>query len=308
MTPLDPGHSRETEINLEALTAEKGSGAKGLSPVQVLQREIEDSLKTLPVVPERLTKPDPLIVAAKSSLEKNNREYSFQNLVPAFSGFLAIKVGKANFGRALRFMDTLIKALRATGNDILVDGGSTYALVGGERLSISLREKLTRTKEGDGRNSPEYAPSGLLIFSMEGMWGKEWRDGKLPLESMLTNILATMEIKAQETREWRLASQRREERTRQDLEKQQAEELERLKQLLRDAQRWRQVQLIRDYVTDIQRNAEANGTSALELRQWGEWANRKADWLDPTFSVNDDLLDGFDKDSLTQKKAAAFIW
>jgi hypothetical protein len=41
-------------------------------------------------------------------------------------------------------MDNIIKALKALGNDVVIEHQSTYAVILGERFEISLREALRR--------------------------------------------------------------------------------------------------------------------------------------------------------------------
>ncbi len=89
--------------------------------------------------------------------------------------------------------------MRVRSNHVKARHSTTYAVIKGEEIEISLREKLQRTiVEEKNWNTAIYKPTGVLIFKMDrSAWVKEWVDGKLPLEQQLSNIIASLEIKAQ---------------------------------------------------------------------------------------------------------------
>jgi hypothetical protein len=57
------------------------------------------------------------------------------------------------------------------------------------------------------------------------------------------------------------------------------------KELMNAAKRWKQAELLREYL-----NATPNPDS-----EWLTWANYKADWLDPNINAEDELMAGVDK-------------
>lgn len=79
-------------------------------PSKILQQQIEQEMKPALSVPEKLSNPDKLIVAARESLNKKDR-YEHNGIMSCERGELDIRVARPNIPRALRFMDTLIKAL-----------------------------------------------------------------------------------------------------------------------------------------------------------------------------------------------------
>lgn len=81
-----------------------------------MTKEIKASMPPVSV-PQRLTQPDPLVVQAKQSLLSENESSLFRlnGMVRCGSGQLDIVVTLKNVGRALRFMDALIKALYSRG-------------------------------------------------------------------------------------------------------------------------------------------------------------------------------------------------
>ena len=121
-------------------------------------------------------------------------------------GQLTIRVAPSNIGRALRFMNTMIKLLRVRNHDIIAEGSGTYAVIGNERIKISLKEKLQFEHNNDGLLPTwEYGPTGILTFRIEELiHNKEWKDGKLKLEDQLSRILAKLELEAKRKKEERI--------------------------------------------------------------------------------------------------------
>jgi hypothetical protein len=98
------------------------------SPLVILQKEIERDNKSLLKVPSKLSDPDKLIIAAKNRLtgqKPNSYKYSRDfGLVYCSRNELDIAVSPDNVERALLFMDSLIKLLRARGCDMKVEHDS----------------------------------------------------------------------------------------------------------------------------------------------------------------------------------------
>ncbi|MCX2741449.1 hypothetical protein [Pontibacter anaerobius] len=312
--PLPSEYNGESEVDLAKYSTGRGTNQVADSPIVLLQLEIENELKSLIHVPAKLTNPDTLITAARENIESNNRKYNYENIVSNSSGFLDINVSINVLPRALRFMNTFIKALRARGHFVQVQSHTTYVVIREEKIEVLVREKLNRkmvpSKYG---SSAEDTPSGILIFKMgNGYSAKEWKDGKLPVEQRLSLILASLELKAKERKEQRIASEKaaEERRIRQriqyELEQRQEKELIRFKKLLQLAKQWRDAQMLRDYISGVKQQAISSDTLTEEVNHWVDWANEKADWYDPTVKRQDELLDGVDKETLILKKSSNY--
>jgi len=130
--------------------------------------------------PAKLINPDKLIISARNTLiKKKHKDYRYSGTVQTARGEINIRVAPVNVGRALRIFDTLIKLLRARNYDIIVRYSKTYAVIQDEELEISLKEKLKIVYVKDHRwERREYHPTGILTFRLEGIYYKEWRDGK----------------------------------------------------------------------------------------------------------------------------------
>jgi hypothetical protein len=75
--------------------------------------------KTLPLtVPKKLNYPDALVVAAQKKLMEYKDSKYHDNGMVRYDGAFTIRVSRHNIGRALRFMDTLIKLLKERGHNL----------------------------------------------------------------------------------------------------------------------------------------------------------------------------------------------
>lgn len=311
--PLPAVDNIEQEIDFESYN-DCNYNQKILSSLALLQKEIEDKHKDLLTVPPKLSDPDKLVAEAKEHLEAEKKDRLFKGVVHTYGDKISIKVSPANISRALRFFNALIKLLRTRGHHVKIKYQTTYAIVEGEEIEISLREKLHRTMvEEKHWNTAKYTPSGTLVFKMDrSISTKEWVDGKLLIEQCLSGIVANLELKAKQEIERKIKwqkhaeEQREREKIERELEARQEKELDSFKKLLQEAHRWNQVKLIREYIEDVRQNTVASNNLSDELHTWLEWASKKADWYDPQVSGADELMSKVDKDTLTLKKKFSF--
>ena len=311
--PLPSEYTGDQEVDFSKYST-TGKIRQEDCPLDLLQLEIERELKTLLHVPVKLTNPDTLITAARENIEGNNRKYNYENIVSNSSGYLDINVSMNVLPRALRFMNTFIKVIRARGHFLQVQNHTTYTVIQNEKIEVLVREKLNRKMvPGKYGSSAEDTPCGILIFKMgDGYSAKEWKDGKLSIEQRLSHILASLELKAKEEKDRRIASEKaaEERRIRQrlqyELEQRQEKELIRFKRLLQQAKQWRESQMLRDYINGVKQQAIDSGTLTDEMNQWVDWAKEKADWYDPTVKRQDELLDGIDKETLILRKSSNY--
>lgn len=305
VAPLPSSFKGEQEVKLTVRQDGEAYDPTGLSALARLIRDLEDNHLDLITIPEKLKSPDPLILAAKEAFERNRKDISYNGLYSC-DNKLSINVSPATAARAFRFMDTLFKALKALGHDVIAEYQSTYAVVHGERFEIGLREKLSEyTVKHGSWDSKKYKPSGLLAFWYKNFGSREWADDKKPLEERLSRILATLLVKGQTKHTERLERERKQaerderERVYREMEARQEKELESLKHILVEAERWRQAKVMRDYAAEVERTARGNGTYNNQLGEWAAWVRKKADWHDPQVKRHDDLLTEVDWDTLT---------
>lgn len=254
--------------------------------------------KTTPVVPEYLSNPHPLIIRSKAALEKAKPDgYRYLHLVSCNFAALDIKVTKSNIGRALRFMDRLIKALEIAGHGLELNHGKTYVRLGTDTFQIFLREKTKRVIiEEESIGFTKYLPTGILAFSVGIGHFREFHDGRLTLEEQLHAILDNLETVNQEWLALRRSQglsaekEKEEQRLLQEVEDRRQKELADFNALLEKAQRWHKSDNLRCYIDEVERRAEALGIVSEEQQRWLEWARQKADWYDPFIERKDALL------------------
>jgi len=274
-----------------------------------LINEIETNKKIPISVSSKLTNPDILIKEAKDSLTVDKRSNGdYNGLKSTQNGFINIVVAPENIGRALRFMDALIKLLRARGHDIIINQGTTYAVIFGEQIVICLQEKLRIEYTVDKYNwrNRQYFPSGILMFRM---WQHFWwhqkvcMDGKLLIEDQLAKILASLELYAKKEIEEKI--RREEERKKREEERIILIEKERIekehkkrikkefldfKELFVQANRFHQANILRNYIQLVETSAKEGSGLSEEYNNWILWAKQKVEWYDPMINKEDQLL------------------
>lgn len=264
----------------------------------------------------------PLVARTKKSL-RNAKRNDRNLLEPRAKQCLNVQVGAESTDRAVRIMDSLLKALEARGYAVAVKGDSqhttTTVLVLGETLEFSLEEMVTRKehvltpaeqkkKERDrwysfGIPQYDFVPAGKLSLKIKNLWLRgirmTWSDGKVQRVEDCLNAFIIGLIKAsvqkradrmkqeRREREWEAERRRREENA-----KLIREEKERLAKLEREAQNWHKSQTLRGYIEAVQENAiRKHGEVGGELERWLSWANQQADRLDPLTESPASILD-----------------
>jgi hypothetical protein len=306
---LSENYSGKAEVKLELREEGKQYNTGIYSESKRVQNEIKANFEDHLKVSERLTSRDPLIIAAKQSLAQKNKAYRFEGLIETGRGILDIQVSIANISRALRFMDCLLKVLRLRGHGIEVNSQGTHAIVDGEKIKMICREKCKRvitTKYS--WNSYEFHANGLLSFKTDGYHSGEWVDGNKLIEEQIPAIIAKMEISvkelhiAQNEHRAHMAKLDAERQKILDIQERKDKELADFKLLLNEANRWNNVQLLRNYLEASERKAKQANTRTDEFDQWFDWAKKKTDWYDPFVNSSDELLNDIDKVSLTPRK------
>ena len=304
MTKLPKNDSVNQEVTLYLRSDDDGFDGK-LQTVNEIQKEIENDPKINVKVPRKISKQDKLIAEVRESLTTNKHRSSYDCLVASSWGELDIKVNPKNIGRALRFMDTLIKALRARGHDIQISNFETYAIVEDEEIKICLREKMRQIPRDENMRWRRYKATNMLALKI-GHWGDiERKDGKQTIEEQLPKIIAKLEHLGNKFRRDRIVRQRREEvrleeeRIQQEIVNRKKKELDDFKDLLKRSVRWQKAELLRSYINAVEQKEILNNSVTEDQQVWLAWARGKADWYDPLIEAKDKLLYEIDRDELT---------
>jgi hypothetical protein len=304
-------YSGKDEIVLELITDKTVGKTAIVDKVKERQAEIELALREKLIVPERLSKPEDLVIATKERAAASSKRDWSSKVFSIYPDELNISGTDALLSRSLRFFDTLIKVLKLRGHTVKAESRETIALLFGEEIKIRLREKDKLIKEMDGKWPRTLRkPTGVLYFGAKPSYivDKVWVDGPLTIEQQLSNIVAYLEVKGEELREERklreirhkkeeeLARQKREYRQRQE------RELDDFKLLLNKVKRWQKLNLIRGYIDELETTSIERNMFSEEIQTWVTWARKKADWYDPQINAEDELLNEVDKETLTLKK------
>jgi hypothetical protein len=234
-------------------------------------------------------------------------------------GTLDIEVSSKQLSRAVRIVDSLVKALEARGHkiEIICDDEKkrdrrnetprpegTYVTIQGVTFPFGIEECVDRaphvpTKreerelhKGHRWSVPEhdYLPTGRLQLKIKDsyLWGLRglWSDGKKQrLEDLLNKFIAGLitaaEAENEREREKERERQRQleEARRRHEEERRRQEEEKRIERLKEELRRWRQAGEIREYAGLLAQAAGADCDSSVH--KWIEWIRNYADRLDP---------------------------
>ncbi len=301
MPKVNPG---EPEIAFEIRCAGDEFKIHPLTELAVLEKEIINDPKLRLKVPQKLSKPDKLIIEANKDLIKDKSYFSqYHRIIHTHVGKIDIKVSPKNLSRALLIMDTLIKLLRARGHDISVGDRKTFAKIKGEYIEFHLREKITISDMTDKWGSKLYEPTGILgiIYGESYNW-KEIKDGNQCLEEKMAKVLALLELKGLKEKAARIKRENywREQEEKERIIREKKERMEKenndFKDLLHQAERWNQSQFLRSYIKKVEETVRlTTGELPEEFKVWIGWASDMADWYDPLINKPDDYLLDSDK-------------
>lgn len=247
-----------------------------------------------------------------SAFSKPNwREYLEKGYVELPGNVLPLRVSLEVTDRALRLWDALIKACINRKMDISL--GKDRLLVAERGITAELRmsERLIRTalstkgmSEIDilfKRNIRHESSGELRIFV--GGFGTEWKaedDSKGKLEDRLNIVLSRIHSKVKlrldREAEWaerdrleQVARERRELERQELAERQRLQEVERQRRadLVAEAENWKRVAVVRDYIEAVRRlstDTMLSYESKVALNAWIAWAEHAADAMDPLAS------------------------
>jgi hypothetical protein len=265
---------------------------------------IKEDKSLLLKVPKKLTDPDDLVISAEKQLLRHSyNEYNNNEMVRS-EGAFTIRVSRENIGRALCFMDTFIKLIKARGHKIGISYDGSIS-INDEKYEIKLIEKSKKIISDQNWGYPKYESTGLRYFSIYGFgMSGMWTDGKMLIEDKMAVILARLEVIVNYWKEIR-SKQAEEEKIKDEKEriirKQQKrieKELSYFKNLYKQAKRWQRARFLRDYINAVQENAIKKNALTDELQNWLNKAIDKVDWYDPLINKEDEIMQNFDKDKI----------
>lgn len=284
------------------------------TPLTIRTKEIESDPKAPLIVPEKLTKPDILIQNTKSyNQSRKNKDFVRNDKLDT----VHIYVEEANYNRALNLMDSFIKLLRHRGHSFRRDINNYGPKIVAYDVEFSwkIREKTKRILSDKIYETATYIPTGILILQIgESFHAKEWVDGATKLENRLSKVVAKIELDALKELEWReecrLSDIRRaeEERIRKIFEARKEKEVVKTRKLFSDAKKFDKVTMYRNFIKATEQKAITENNLTAELKEWIKWAYDKADWIDPTSTKQDELLNDNDIDEIENPKKTNYYF
>lgn len=278
--------------------------AKSSPPVSTeskAQKKVTPYSTTFPTLPL-----DKIVVSAGHSLRKKEN-INYDGMARTPQGELGICVSPGLIDRALGFMDKLIKALRTRGHDIRLNARETYVVIFQQELSIYCREKCNRVTSSKTWRTNELQPSGLLVLKLDGIYGREWIDGKTKsIEDLIPSMIGKFEEEARREIEWRAnaeksRSEREElEKIKKERELKHSSELNLTRLLLQRAMRWEKSLALRRFIDELEARIPFNQSAPEDITQYISWARKKADWYDPFINAEDEWLTDSDRESIEQ--------
>lgn len=262
-----------------------------VSEFHKIKQEIEIDPSLNLSVPQRLSKPDPIVQNSLSILEDLKKGKKQKN--KTYSYYLP-QVSEGIQSRAFRILDTLFKAFRDRGYQFKFTDRDSIIIVNDMELKIRMREKHKRVIDSYIAGSPYHRlePIGIIAFSVErSLHSKEWTGSKTkPLEGKISTILAGIELFAKNEKEYQArlekgwANQReRVEREKAIKEKEEADE-RKLQSLLDQSDQWHRVNIFRQFLDHLEAlNQKKKDPEQEELIRW---AREKADRMDPLYNQN----------------------
>jgi hypothetical protein len=273
------------------------------------KKEIENDPNVNLKVQEKLATPDPLIAAARDRLYKKEVYRKEQGVIYHNQGSIGIYVSPSQIARALRFMDSMIKALRNRGHQFMNKNGHAHVVVFGEDYAISCKEKERRVVIKDKYGShTDLEPTGKLSFRLgHSYWLKEWTGGKTPIEEQVAKILASIEYRGKKDQKERIRHEKQwtinkeKQRIAKELQVKKEQELLDFNELFKKAKRHEEAEVIRRYIKKLEHSAVLRNELTEEVKEIIEWSRKKADWYDPFIEAYDELLEDVYRETLEFK-------
>jgi len=225
--------------------------------------------------------------------------------IPLDKGFLIcrrqgldIRVTPENLDRALMIMDSLIKALEVKCAQVSTVKNEynniTHVTISDEVFEIDIIEKMNIVKKEPDQfgSKVDYIPNGNLVLRIKNAYGvrTEWKvdenqEIEVPINSYIEGLykaVAKAKELHKEHEKWDEGRKQREE-----VERLQVLENQRIVNLEKEAILWQRSTLIRAYIAAATKvYIEGNGQiePGSEFDKWRTWATQRADSLNPLIS------------------------
>jgi len=305
--PKLPKTGNTGKIELLLRTEENSKGYKTVAKLKTIGDYLKiDDLE----VPKRLPKnPDPII---QEMLSANPKKHPVENNIWDYTkrynyGRIWVSASEKPYKRALCFLNTFIKVMKARGYYFLFCYERAYIVIEGIEIAIRMRERSKRVykTEESGYRSSDLEPIGLLsLITGEYSQKKEWQETKpKSLAEKLPLIINYLEEMAKEERKWKTENEKRlkkeaiKKKKQEEIEKLQKEEIEKFRFIKQKSELWHEARKLRAFLNACERNKNLTE----EMKELVIFGYEKVDWLDPLVSSDDELFSNLDAYKLLLK-------
>lgn len=308
-----PPLPKDAPQSMRQVTITPRPNAQGLAASErvTAQHAIESKPENQIMVPDLLEDPHPLVVQTVKTFRGAKREPGKDFLAPKEpSKALGIFTSLESVDRAMRIMDSLIKALEQRGFSVGIVSTSqhksstafaTAVEVDGTSVHFCIKEKINRVNAPPGSGEfYRYESTGKLSLQLGDYssysWHRTWNDGtRQRVEECLNDFIVAAVDRAEVVRREeaeraererlrKIEEERRaEEAKRERLE---AEKAKRLKELIADQQLAVEIRAYVAAQRDVLESLNDEKHRPL-IEEWLTWAAQYADKIDPirTFAV-----------------------
>ena len=297
-------------------------------PEETIESEAVESQKKFELAPENrirvcetLDRPHLITAATRKALQHQKPDEYGRIKFESPQAF-PFRVATASADRALRILDTLLKALQGRGYTSIAGASErerARVMVNGEAIRFSIEEPSQRkahrlSEEEKSRQAKgtlyyvqayDYVPTGKLTLKLDtpyssGLPASFSDTARQSVDERLNDVIVAMVRIA----EWEKAARRRQEEKQRRLDEEnekrasvirrQQEEAASLKRLHQDADAWNTAERIRRYIAAVEARARETGAD-ISLggahHEWACWANAQADRIDPLRESPPSILD-----------------
>jgi hypothetical protein len=261
-----------------------------------IKHEITNNFKEYLEPSRRLSNTHDLIKAGKLHLDSKEANYDKQ-VSSDSSRFLSITSSRSMISEALRVFNSFIRLAESRGHQIKIVNHSTVISIDEIEIKIDIRERQKRVIDETMSShfvSHKNVPSGILTFRRDDYRKREWDNSKKSIEEQFPSIFANLEAYAINEKLRRIEAEKA--RVKRDAEvkirleqyEQKVSEFTKFNQLVEEAARWQKAEMIRSYINQME--------SASPDPAWLLWARKKADWVDPITSLEDEILGAYNEE------------
>ncbi|MCI9000727.1 MAG: hypothetical protein HFJ26_07545 [Clostridia bacterium] len=238
-----------------------------------------------------------------------NPYYNIHNYVE--KGYFS-NVSKMQKDRCMKILSTIYFAIEELGgkvnNDFSLQVREEHVTIEIEELQDKVMHELTKEEakklleyeESQKRHTFGYKPN---IRKYDYVYNGKFKiafgnrkyireSDKVKLEDKLGDIIIKLYEQSEETKNERLEREEIERREREEEERKEKirnakkNEAQKIKKLMNCAEDYKIACEIRNYIDAVSKKENLTD----EIKEWIKWANKKANWLDPTIDEEDELL------------------